>query len=74
MKFSYISREKALSLGQKIPQLVSKVIVSPEEDVFIMGSTDSLMPYYVVGIVNDGKILWLSDQSYLFEAEAFLKK
>lgn len=72
MKFSLVTREKVESLFLDLPQISSYVLVSSPESKFYLGLSGGLFPIFVVGIVDDDKITYISDENYKEELNSFI--
>lgn len=75
MSIEFVSKAKVESLMSFMPQVVSKVLLAPETACYILISDEKVLStYFVVAIVVDGEIDWISDNDYREKVLSFIKE
>lgn len=75
MNFSFIPREKAESLAQSKPFLLSRVTLSSPDTEFLMITRYSLFSTtFDLAFIIDGEIVYISDEDLRGGAEEYIRK
>ena len=67
-----IPKEKAESLSQYIPGLMSRILTSSEESEYLQISSDSVFTSFDIAIIEDGAISYISNESARKRRQDFL--
>ena len=75
MTIEYVTKLKVESLSTIMPKVVSEVLLAPEDSKYILLTDEKVLSsYFVVAIVLDEHILWISDEDYRKTVEEYLKE
>lgn len=72
MMIEAIPREKAESISEYIPGLLSRILTASDNAEYLLISSDSVFTSFNIAIVEDGVISYISDESARRSAEDFL--
>ena len=67
-----IPREKAESISEYIPGLLSRILTASDKAEYLLISSDNVFTSFNIAIVEDGVISYISDESARRRSEDFL--